>query len=68
MTTHSDNGNRQAAAESHKQAIETAMREAVTDAVLAHQRLGLPMVEWHDGQIVWVPPDQLAADNPNLTR
>ena len=63
MTTHSDNGSRQALADSHKLAIEAAMREAVRDAVVAHQRLGLPMVEWQDGRIVWIPADQLAAES-----
>ena len=48
-------------------AVEGAMREAVNDAVIAHKRLGLPMVEWQDGQIVWVPADQLVADEPNPT-
>ncbi len=45
-------------------AIEQAMREAVDEAVLLHKRLGLPMVEWIDGRIVWTPPDQLAVDVP----
>jgi D-aminopeptidase len=58
---------RQAAADSHKLAIEAAMREAVNDAVVAHQRLGLPMVEWQNGRIVWIPADQLAADGPKPT-
>ena len=48
-------------------AIEGAMREAVNDAVIAHKRLGLPMVEWRDGQIVWVPADQLVVDDSNST-
>jgi hypothetical protein len=46
-----------------KLAIERAMREAVDEAILAHKRLGLPMVEWHDGQIVWVPADKLDLDD-----
>ena len=44
-------------------AIEQAMREAVNEAIMAHKRLGLPMVEWHDGQIVWVPADKLDLDD-----
>lgn len=43
--------------------IERAMREAVHEAVLQHYRLGLPMVEWRDGKIVWVPPEQLLRDD-----
>ena len=44
-------------------AVEMAMREAARDAVLLHQRLGLPLVEWHEGQIVLVSPDQLPTDS-----
>jgi hypothetical protein len=44
-------------------AIERAMREAVNETVATHKRLGLPMVEWHDGQIVWVPADELDLDD-----
>ena len=40
-------------------AIEVAMQEAVNEAVLAHKRRGLPMVTWQDGQVVWIPADQL---------
>jgi hypothetical protein len=43
----------------HKEAIEAAMQEAVNKAILLHKRLGLPMVEWIDGKIVWTPADQL---------
>ena len=45
--------------DAHKQAIETAMQEAVNEAILMHKRLGLPMVEWIDGKIVWTPADEL---------
>jgi hypothetical protein len=44
-------------------AIEHAMHEAVNEAILAHKRLGLPMVEWQNGQIVWVPADKLDLDD-----
>ena len=46
-----------------KLAVEGAMREAVHEAVLKHKRLGPPMVEWHDGQIVWIPADELTLDD-----
>ncbi len=48
-------------------AVECAMREAVNDAVIAHKRLGLPMVEWQDGQVVWVPAEALVVDEPSGT-
>jgi hypothetical protein len=47
-----------------KRLIEAAMQEAANDAIRLHQRLGLPLVGWHDGKIVLVPADQLAAENP----
>jgi len=42
--------------------VESAMREAVNEAVLHHKRLGLPMVVWQDGEVVWIPADQLTVD------
>lgn len=38
-------------------AIEAALRAAGQDAIRLHQRLGLPLVEWADGEIVLTPPD-----------
>lgn len=49
-------------------AIEGAMREAAQEAVLAHQRLGLPMVTWQDGKVVWIPADQLASNEARVTQ
>jgi hypothetical protein len=51
--------------DAEKLAIEAAMREAVNDAVRLHKSLGLPMVEWRDGQVKWVPADQLVVDESN---
>ncbi len=48
--------------DANKRVIEQAMQEAANEAVVMHQRLGLPMVEWQDGKIVLVPADQLVAD------
>lgn len=48
--------------ESEWQAIEHAMREAINETIVIHKRLGLPMVEWQNGQIVWVPAEQLDLD------
>jgi hypothetical protein len=42
--------------------INVAMREAAEDAIQLHLRLGLPLVEWHDGQIVLVAPETVSAD------
>ena len=62
MTTVPYDDNQLARLAAEKLAIEAAMRQAVNDAVIAHQRLGLPMVEWQDGKVVWVPADQLIVD------
>ena len=64
MTTmhNSDPGSRQQL-RAEVAAIEAAMREAVHEAVLLHKRLGLPMVTWEDGKVVWVPADQLPTDD-----
>ena len=53
--------------DAEKVAIEGAMREAVNDAVRVHKSLGLPMVEWQDGQVVWVSADQLVVDEAKPT-
>jgi hypothetical protein len=55
----SDDAYRIAQLDAHAWAIEIAMQEAVNEAILLHKRLGLPMVEWIDGKIVWTPADQL---------
>lgn len=51
----------------NKQLIEHAIQEAVNEAILLHQHLGLPIVEWQDGKIAHVPPEQLADDEPKPT-
>ncbi len=49
--------------EADRQAIEAAMRSAVRKAVIMHKRMGLPMVEWIDGKIVWTPAEELTIDD-----
>ena len=49
--------------------IEEAMREAVHEAVTGRTcRSGLPMVVWQDGQVVWIPADQLPSGADNVTQ
>jgi hypothetical protein len=38
---------------------EKAVREAVREAVLQHALRGFPVAEWRDGQVVWVPPEEI---------
>jgi hypothetical protein len=44
--------------------VEAAIRAAAQDAVRQHKRLGLPMVDYQDGAVVWIPADQLPGDPP----
>jgi hypothetical protein len=62
MTSNTQNTDSRDRMHADNHAVELAMREAVHDAVLAHKRLGLPMVEWQDGRIVLVPADELESD------
>ena len=68
MTTIPYDDSQLARLDAEKLVIEGAMREAVNDAVRVHKSLGLPMVEWQDGQIVWVPADQLTLDDNQPTQ
>lgn len=56
----------QVALEAESIAIEAAMRTAAEEAVRQHQRLGLPLVEWHDGRVVLVPADEIVLDPPTI--
>jgi hypothetical protein len=60
LTANTDDFSQLARLDANKRVIEQAMQEAVNDAIVLHQRLGLPMVEWQEGKIVLVPADQLA--------
>lgn len=37
---------------------ELALKQAVARVVESHRRLGLPLVVWRDGKVVFLPPDQ----------
>ena len=43
-------------------AVETAIRESVHDALLMHKRLGNPVATWENGHVVWIPADQIPLD------
>ncbi|HTU23869.1 MAG TPA: hypothetical protein VMF30_00640 [Pirellulales bacterium] len=46
------------------EAVEAAVREAVREALLMHKRLGNPVATWENGQVVWIPADQIPVDDP----
>jgi hypothetical protein len=39
--------------------IDAAIRRAARNALLAHKREGLPVPAWKDGQVVWIPPEEI---------
>ena len=51
--------------------VEKALREAVTEALIRHKRLGTPIVVWRDGEVVWIPAEEIqipGADTANPRR
>ena len=42
--------------------IELALKKAVRLAVLEHKRAGNPIAEWRNGQVVWVPPEEIEVE------
>ncbi len=43
--------------------IEKALRQAVRIALLDHKRAGNPIAVWRDGQVVWIPPEEIPVDD-----
>ena len=41
------------------EAVLAAVRESVREALIRHKRLGFPVVTWQDGQVVWVPAEEI---------
>jgi hypothetical protein len=39
--------------------IDAAIRKAARNALIAHKREGFPVPVWKDGQIVWIPPEEI---------
>ena len=39
--------------------IEDALAAGVRDALRRHLQAGQPVVEWQDGKIVWLGPDEI---------
>lgn len=44
-------------------AIDEALREAARDARRLHKAFGRPMASWQNGQVVWIPPDEIQIDD-----
>lgn len=39
--------------------IDDAMNAAVREVVLRHKQMGMPLVVWRDGKVVWIPPEEI---------
>lgn len=39
--------------------VESALRNAVQAALRLHKRAGNPIAVWRDGQVVWLPPEEI---------
>ena len=42
--------------------IEAALRDAVRGALRDHKQAGNPIAVWREGQVVWLPPDQIPVE------
>ena len=47
-----------------KEKIHAALVEGVRDARRWHKRMGLPIVEWRDGKVVWITADEIEDVEP----
>jgi hypothetical protein len=45
-----------------KDLITEALAKGVRDALLQHKKAGNPVVEWRDGKIVWIQPEDIVVD------
>ena len=42
--------------------IQAALRLSARDALRLHKRMGYPVAAWKDGQVVWIPPEEIPVD------
>ncbi len=46
--------------------IDEALKRAAREAVRQHKRNGHPIVEWRDGHVVWIQPEDICVpDEPD---
>jgi hypothetical protein len=50
--------------------IDSALKMAGEKALLQHKKLGNPVALWHEGKVVWIPPEEipLPENTPNYRR
>ncbi len=39
--------------------IDRAIQRAVRQAILEHKQAGNPIAVWQDGEVVWIPPEEI---------
>ncbi len=42
--------------------VTDALARGIREALLQHKMAGNPIVVWRDGQIVWIPPEEICVD------
>ncbi len=42
--------------------IDAALRRGVQNALRMHKSEGNPIVAWRNGQVVWIPPEEIPVD------
>lgn len=45
-------------------AVDAAIQKAMREAVVSHALAGRPVAVWRDGQVAWVPPDEVLRTFP----
>ena len=48
-----------------KEKVTEALARGVREALLQHKRAGNPIVVWRDGQIVWIPAEEIPGEGEN---
>lgn len=43
--------------------ITAAMGECVREALRRHRLAGNPIATWRDGQVVWIPPEEIPVED-----
>lgn len=39
--------------------VDAALAQGAREALLLHKRLGLPIAVWRDGEVAWVPAEEI---------
>lgn len=42
--------------------LDAALAAAGREALIMHKRMGYPLPVWRDGQVVWIPPEEIVVN------